>query len=157
MDKYYLILVCALLCACAPTKKVVPAVDRVDSIVIVKEKVVYVHDTIPYEIPSQSASNVTPVGYSFLENDFAWSTADVDSCGVLTHVLETKDRKIYIPIVRDSVVRDSIVYREKVMNVPYPVERKLTWWERLRLDIFPVLIIVIIVENTWLWLRRRRR
>ena len=146
-----------LLLASCGSKKIPVVVERTDSVVIVKQKVVHVHDTIPFEIPSQTASNTTPEGHSFLENDFCWSTADVDSLGVLNHVLETKDRSIDIPIVKDSVIKDSVVYIDRDKPVPYPVERKLTWREKVCINMMPVIIIVFVVENVWLWLRKRRK
>ncbi len=63
-------------------------------------------------------------------------------------VLITKTKYLY----KDRVVHDT-VYRSRVdsIQIPYPVERKLTWWEQLRLDIggwamggFIVMIIFLI-------------
>lgn len=62
-------------------------------------------------------------------------------------VLITKTKYLY----RDKLIRDT-VYRSRVdsIQVPYPVERKLTWWEQFRLDvggwaIVTVIIIILIV------------
>lgn len=63
-------------------------------------------------------------------------------------VLITKTKYLY----KDRMVRDT-VYKSKIdsIQVPYPVERKLTKWEQLRLDIggwamggFIVMIIFLI-------------
>jgi hypothetical protein len=62
-------------------------------------------------------------------------------------VLITKTKYLY----RDKLVRDT-VYMSKTdsIQVPYPVERKLTKWEQFRLDvggwaIVTVIIIILIV------------
>lgn len=62
-------------------------------------------------------------------------------------VLITKTKYLY----RDKLVRDT-VYMSKTdsIQVPYPVERKLTKWEQFRLDvggwaIITVIIIILIV------------
>lgn len=63
-------------------------------------------------------------------------------------ILITKTKYLY----KDRLVRDT-VYKSKIdsIQVPYPVERKLTKWEQLRLDIggwamggFIVMIIFLI-------------
>lgn len=62
-------------------------------------------------------------------------------------VLITKTKYLY----KDRVVRDT-VYKSRVdsIQVPYPVERKLTKWEQFRLDvggwaIVTVIIIILII------------
>ena len=57
-----------------------------------------------------------------------------------------------------SEIRDSIVYRDKEVQVPYPVEKKLTKWQQIKLDIggytMIVLIVLLIIGFLWLFLRR---
>lgn len=61
-------------------------------------------------------------------------------------VLITKTKYIY----RDKLIRDT-VYASRVdsIQVPYPVERKLTKWEQFRLDVggwaIGIVIIVILI------------
>lgn len=57
-------------------------------------------------------------------------------------------------------VRDSIVYKEKEVQVPYPVEKKLSKWQQIKLDFGEVFIIVIFVFSMvsilLLYLRQKR-
>lgn len=44
------------------------------------------------------------------------------------------------------------------VRVPYPIEKDLGWWERTRLDAFPVLIVaVVVLAFIVVWLVRMRR
>ena len=57
-------------------------------------------------------------------------------------------------------VRDSIVYKEKEVQVPYPVEKKLSKWQQLKIDFGEVFILVIFVFSMvsilLLYLRQKR-
>ena len=56
-----------------------------------------------------------------------------------------------------SEVRDSIVYKDKEVQVPVPVEKKLTKWQQAKVDWggYSMLIVVIfIIGFLWLFLRR---
>ena len=69
-----------------------------------------------------------------------------------------KDRYVYVYRNRvDTFFAEKI--REK--EVPVPVERKLTWWEVVKMEwldrIFAALVIVALYWNIKEWLARRRR
>lgn len=88
--------------------------------------------TIEVPVPAQSASNVTPDSTSHLETDVAQSDAWVDSAGMLHHNLANKPVKLAAQVPVKSAEKDSIVYRDR--PVPYPVERELSRWERIKMD-----------------------
>lgn len=50
------------------------------------------------------------------------------------------------------------VVKTDSVQVPYPIEKDLGWWERTRLGAFPVLIVVVVVlAFIVVWLVRMRR
>lgn len=54
-------------------------------------------------------------------------------------------------------VKDSIVYRDKEVQVPYPVEKKLSKWEQIKMDLgeYMVVLIVIFIIGFLLFFLRR--
>lgn len=73
-------------------------------------------------------------------------------------VFKYKDRFVYV-----YKNRVDTFFAEKIreIEVPVPVERKLTWWERVKMEwldrIFAALIIVALYWNLKEWLARRTR
>ena len=57
--------------------------------------------------------------------------------------------------------KDSIIYKDKEVQVPVPVEKKLTRWQQLKLDLGEIFIIITVVISsisiTLLYLRRHRQ
>ena len=50
----------------------------------------------------------------------------------------------YRNVYRDKILRDTIsVVRVDSISVPYPVERKLTFWEKAQMNILKVFVVVI--------------
>ena len=59
--------------------------------------------------------------------------------------------------LRDRVVRDTVIRCDSV-SVPYPVEKKLTKWQQIKIrftDYAIVAIIILVLVYYLLWLRRR--
>ena len=58
---------------------------------------------------------------------------------------------------RDKVRYDTVaVVRQDTVSVPCPVEKELGWWERVRIDAFPVLVIIIaVLAVVVVWLARK--
>ena len=73
-------------------------------------------------------------------------------------VFKFKDRFVYV-----YKNRVDTFFAEKIreIEVPVPVERNLTWWERVKMEwldrIFAALIIVALYWNLKEWLARRTR
>ena len=57
---------------------------------------------------------------------------------------------------RDRVVRDTVIRCDSV-SVPYPVEKKLTKWQQIKIRFtdYAIVAIIILVLVYLLWLRRR--
>lgn len=138
--------------------------NQTDSVsTIVTERIVKIHDTVPFYIPVEVHSSVG-VDSSRLETKFAISYAFIDSTGRLHHSLENIPQQIDIPVEGSAVVSDSSHYEShaKVDSVyvpkPYPVEveRKLTKWQEFRLDAFWWLAVGLLGFILWhtrkLWL-----
>lgn len=153
MKHLLLVALSCLLCACGTQRKLTEAVrtETENKTVEVRYEKILVPDTVFVEVPAQSASVVTPEKFSVLENDFAKSEASIDSLGMLHHSLETKPQKKPVPTQREIERKDSIVYVDKFVEVPYPVERQLTKWERAQQKGFWVLLVITIVSLGWIF------
>lgn len=139
-----LTMIASVLLGCK-SQKVLPIESNTEKRVETKYEVQYIPDTVILNIPSQKSSVVTsPDTISMLENDFAKSTASVDENGLLHHSLETKPQDKPIPTKKEVVRKDSIVYVDKEVKVPYPVERELTWWEETSIKWFKWLLVLLV-------------
>lgn len=99
---------------------------------------VFIKDTAYIEIPAQISERIIKDSVSFLENDYALSNARLNSDGTLFHDLRTKPQNK--PVVVDTKIerRDSIIYKDREIEVPIPVERELGWWEKTSIRFFPL-------------------
>ncbi len=141
-----------LLVGCSTYKKIPTQVQeqRRDSVrVEYRERTILVPDTVYVEIPAQTAERTTADSVSHLENDYASSDARLNHDGTLTHTLFTKPQLKPVPTERKIECRDSIIYRDKVINaketVTEYVEHKLSWWERTQIYGFWAAIILLAV------------
>lgn len=51
---------------------------------------------------------------------------------------------------RVEVVRDSLVYRDRVQTVTVEVEKELTWWQRFRLSLGNIFFALIVIAILYL-------
>ena len=107
-----------------------------------------VHDTAFVELPVIVERVATLDTASVLENKYAKSAASV-SGGVLTHSLETKPVREPVSVEKQIVYRDSLVFRDKVQTVTVEVEKKLTWWQTLKMRLGLVAIVLIVIVVTY--------
>ena len=124
-----------------------PVLESDNTKVEVKTVLKTVTDTAYIELPVIVEKVATLDTASVLENKYAKSEASV-SGGVLHHSLQTKPVREPVKVERVEVVRDSLVYRDRVQTVTVEVEKKLTWWHRFRLtlgNIFFALIVIAIL------------
>ena len=91
-----------------------------------------VRDTAWVELPVIVEKVATLDTASVLENKYAKSEASV-SGGVLHHSLQTKAVREPVPVQKEIVYRDSLVYRDRV--IPVEVERELSQWQTLKLKV----------------------
>lgn len=131
-----------LLTACRTTQQALPIATA-----STQTQTKYVHietiDTVYVNVPEQSAERTTNQPTSFLETDFATSSARINDDGTLTHLLHNK------PGAKPTTVKitsDTITQKEYISE-PYPVEvpRSLTWWQQTRLTTWPWLALALLL------------
>lgn len=104
----------------------------------------YVHDTAYVELPVIIEKVATLDTTSTLENTYAKSEAVVAN-GILRHSLETKPVSVPVKVETKEVVRDSIVFRDRVQTQTVEVEKKLNWWQRLKLKAGGVFLLLTLI------------
>lgn len=140
-----LFLILGLLTGCK-TKTVYVPVESVKT-ETVRETV---HDTIiEVQIEQSNLNNITPGDTSYLKNKYSFSFAYWDGY-FLHHTLETFDAKIPVKVYyldRWHTINDTI-------RVPYPVEKELSKWEKIKMDVGGLAIgaLSVIIISFMLWL-----
>lgn len=133
--RLHIILLCALmvtLACCRSPREVVKEVTVIET----KDSISFVHDTLYFDLPVQTAQIVTHDSASVLENDWAVSHVKVNKDGTLSHKLETKPQSVPVPFEKPVETKTQVIYKDKRVEVPVPVEKKLTPWEKFRMDAF---------------------
>ena len=126
-------------CACGVAR---PHLEADNTKVEVKTVVETVHDTAYVELPVIVEKVATLDTASVLENKYAKSAASV-SDGVLHHSLETKPAREPVSVEKQIVYRDSLVYRDRIVTQTVEVEKKLSWWESLKLKVGGLALLAI--------------
>ena len=97
---------CCRKTAAPPSVSVHNQTDSVREVIV--ERVVHLHDSIPFYVPVEKLVVVTPsTDTSRLETSMASSTAFIDSLGFLHHDLCNKDQTIFQPVDIDLPVTDT--------------------------------------------------
>lgn len=138
-----------LVCSCATTRLRPTIVTTRDSIITeTKYELIERIDTVFVTLPAQTAERTTADTTSTLETDFAKSTASILPNGLLYHNLETKQQPVPVPSKKVEERKDSVVYREKEVPMPYPVEvevNRLTWAQQAQIYGFRILVALIAI------------
>ena len=129
------------LTACGVARPVLES-DNTKVEVKVVEKIV--KDTAWVELPVIIEKRATLDTASVLENKYAKSEASVAN-GILTHSLQTKPVREPVSVESKEVVRDSIVYRDRIQTKTVEVEKKLTGWQQAKMKVGGVCFILIIL------------
>ena len=137
----FLLLLAASACG---TVRTLPVQDSTRVEVKVVEKIV--KDTAWFELPVIVEKLATLDTASVLENKYAKSEAVV-SGGVLHHSLQTKPVREPVSVEYKEIVRDSIVYRDRVVREDVYIEKPLTFWQsfRMKLGGFSLILIAIAI------------
>ena len=128
--------------ACSTVRQLPSVTDSTKVEVRVVEKIV--RDTAYVELPVIVEKVATLDTSSVLENKYAKSEASV-SDGVLTHSLSTKPVREPVAVEYKEVVRDSIVYRDRIETQTVEVERKLTWWQTLKMKAGGLFLLIALI------------
>lgn len=135
-----IVVVALLLSGCKATHGVI--VESHENVRII-EHTELVPVMVKFDIPEVRLERTVRDSSSHLETDFAESDARINPDGSLFHSLNDKAQTLEIPAEVKVEYRDSIVYKET--EVPVPVEKELTRWQRFRLDAFWPLLLVLLV------------
>ena len=143
--------VALLLFSSCRTGRQVVVVEAKDSIRI-EERLRYVQvvDTFFMEVPPQSGERTTADSTSHLENDYAVSDARINPDGSLYHSLETKPRTDTLTQELYVQVRDTTIYREKVIPKVVTVEKGLNRFTQMRIWLGNVMLVLIAGAVAWL-------
>ena len=136
-----LLLFTLLLTACGVARPVLES-DNTKVEVKVVEKIV--KDTAWFELPVIVEKLATLDTASVLENKYAKSEAVVTG-GVLHHSLQTKPVREPVIVESKETVRDSIVYRDRIQTKTVEVEKKLTWWQSLKMKTGGITLLAIVL------------
>jgi pantoate kinase len=136
-----LLLFTLCLTACGVARPVLES-DNTKVEVKVVEKIV--KDTAWFELPVIVEKVATLDTASVLENKYAKSEAVVTG-GVLHHSLQTKPVREPVIVESKETVRDSIVYRDRIQTKTVEVEKKLTWWQTLKMKTGGVTLLAIVL------------
>lgn len=120
-------------------------VTGVDSTKVeVHTETVIQHDTAYVELPVIVEKVATLDTTSTLENTYAKSEAVV-TAGILHHSLETKPVSIPVKVETKTVYRDSLVFRDRVQTQTVEIEKKLNWWQKLKLKAGGLFLILTLI------------
>lgn len=114
----------------------------------VRTETVFKHDTAYVELPIFIEKVATMDTASTLENTYAKSEAIV-TAGILHHSLETKPVKVPVQVETKTEYRDSIIYRNCVITETQEVEKKLTWWQELKMKAGALFLIITLIGITY--------
>lgn len=122
-----------------------PVLESDNTTVEVKTVEKVVRDTAYIQLPVLIERVATLDTASVLENKYAKSEASV-SGGVLHHSLQTKSVREPVTVETKEIVRDSIVYRDRVQAVTKEVEKPLTGWQQAKLRVggFCFFLVILI-------------
>lgn len=111
-----------------------------------REKIVKDTDSVLVYLPSEEKAISTYDSVSTLETKYAISTASIAS-GILTHTLKTKDKAIPVQVVKETVYKDSIAYKDKIVEkeVTKEVEKKLSPIQKTLMWIWVPLAILLAI------------
>ena len=128
--KHFLLFIFSALCvACSVARQAAPSENLSTRIEVVT---VFEKDTVLVEIPQIVDKVQTMDTISFLENEFAKSSAEV-SDGILSHSLETKLVQKPVEIKKEIVYRDSVVFRDRTVVETVEVEKPLSGWQQFKI------------------------
>lgn len=148
MKRFLFVMVCAIICAlftgCCPCRHLTTSTRdsvRVETVIRTER----VPDTVFVEVPVESVRQTVRDTTSHLETSFAVSDARILADGSLFHSLENIPQKRPVPTEKEIVYRDSIIYRDRLDTRIVEVDRELTWWQRIQIRGFWMLILIMLV------------
>lgn len=108
-----------------------------------------IRDTAWVELPVIVERVATLDTTSVLENKYAKSEASV-SWWSITHSLATKPVREPVPVESREIVRDSVVYRDRIVREDIYIDKPPTRWQRFRLQLGSLSLILIVIAILYL-------
>lgn len=140
-----------LVASCGSSRHATTSIETHDStkVEVRTERIEHI-DTVYIELPRQVERIVTRDTTSRLENDYAVSEARVEA-GMLHHSLETKAAKVPVPAKAtiEKMYGITTVSKAKVEKEKVYIEKKLTAWQRFRLNGFWILAAAVAAIGFW--------
>ena len=150
-----IILLMSTICSCRSVKYV-PVESSVDSIVV--EKLVEVQlppdsATIRALLECDENGKVVLSWLDIANSKNAQAQLTIDSLGNLLAKVRTQQDTIYLPSKEVTVTKE--------VKVPYPVEKELTRWQQMKLELggwaFGIIITAALIIVGWLIYRSRKK
>lgn len=150
-----IILPTSAICSCR-TVKYVPVESKADSVVV--EKLVEVQlppdsATIRALLECDENGKVVLNWLDIANSKNAQAQLVIDSLGNLLAKMRTKPDTVYLPSKEVTVTKD--------VKVPYPVEKELTRWQQMKLELggwaFGIIITAALVIVGWLVCKSRKK
>lgn len=150
-----IILLMSTICSCRSVKYV-PVESSVDSIVV--EKLVEVQlppdsATIRALLECDENGKVILSWLDIANSKNAQAQLAIDSLGNLLAKMRTQQDTIYLPSKEVTVTKE--------VKVPYPVEKELTRWQQMKLELggwaFGIIIAFALIIVGWLVYRSRKK
>lgn len=150
-----IILLMSTICSCRSVKYV-PVESSVDSIVV--EKLVEVQlppdsATIRALLECDENGRVVLSWLDIANSKNAQAQLTIDSLGNLLAKVRTQQDTIYLPSKEVTVTKE--------VKVPYPVEKELTRWQQMKLELgglaFGIIIAFALIIVGWLVYRSRKK
>lgn len=140
-----IIALCVLVTSCGVSRRPQAETSTRDSVVIVKKDSLVLRDSVVFvELPKESQSVETFSDSSHLETSLAVSDASVRN-GILKHTLENKSKRYEVPIQVPEryIISEATASYQQVIREIVEVEKELTWWQKFRMTVGSVTLIVL--------------
>jgi len=150
-----IILLMSTICSCRSVKYV-PVENSADSVVI--EKLVEVQlppdsSTIRALLECDENGRVVLSWLDIANSKNAQAMLTIDSLGNLLAKMRTQPDTVYLPSKEVTVTKE--------VKVPYPVEKELTRWQQMKLELggwaFGIIITAALIIVGWLIYRSRKK
>ena len=128
---------------CCPTRHLPSTQDSVRVETVVRTEIY--PDTVFVEVPIESERQTVRDTTSHLETSYAVSDARITPRRGIVPLAGKQAAEKARTDRKEVVCRDSLVYRDKIVEKAVPVERELTWWQQTQIRGFWVAIIIILV------------
>lgn len=137
-----------IFCSCSSTKKTTSKSVVNDSIrVEIREREVFITDTVFIQIPVQNETQTVKDTISLLSNDYCISTAKILPNGYLFHNLITNDFKLPVEVQLKTVYKDSLTYKDKYVEKPVitEVEKKVSFVQKIGYLVLGALLLGLVL------------